>query len=160
MKIKKSRFSTMISDLYGRDDYEKALKVGREYWWDWPYDTPVGRKHGSGWHKIRITYIRSHCMFYIFPDYPDVPEQFCGFGSFLASSLVLADLNPIMDLPDIMEDGIDIAEQMYCFDDTRTVIHNWDNSREGEIDEKNLIDKKPEIVFTIMASNMQQKSEA
>ena len=65
-----------------------------------------------------------------------------------------------MDLPDIMKDGIDIAEQMYCFDDTRTVIHNWDNSREGEIDEKNLIDKKPEIVFTIMASNMQQKSEA
>ena len=59
-----------------------------------------------------------------------------------------------------MKDGIDIAEQMYCFDDTRTIIHNWDNSREGEIDEKTITETKPEIVFTIMANNIKQKSEA
>ena len=154
MRIKKTRFSTMISDLYGRDKYEKALKVGREYWWNWPADTPVGHKHGSGWHKIRITYTRSHCMFYIFPDYPDVPEQFCGFGSFLASSLVLADLNPIMDLPFIKEEGINKCQQIYCFDDTRTIIHNWDNSLEYDINEEEFIKEYPNDYMIIMAQKI------
>lgn len=140
MKIKKTRFSTMISDLYGRDNYEKALKVGKEYWWDFPYDTPVGRRHGSGWYKIRITYIRSHCMFYIFSDYPDVPEQFCGFGSFLASSLILADLNPIMDLPDVSK-NLEYSKTMWCFDDKFTKIHNWDNSREIEVNDEEVYNK-------------------
>jgi hypothetical protein len=158
MKIKKSRFSTMISDLYGRDSYEYHIKVGREYWWDWPYDTPIGRKHGSGWYKIKVTYVRSHCMFYIFPDYPDVPEQFCGLGSFLASSLVLADLNPKMDLPFIWKEGLDISEKMYCFDDTRTIIHNWDNSQECEVDEDAIIQKDPIVYLTMLTHK--QKSEA
>ena len=157
MKIKKTIFSTMISDLYGRNGgYEKALKVGREYWWNWSANTPIGQKHGAGWHKIRITYIRSHCMFYIFPDYPDVPEQFCGFGSFLASSLVLADLNPIIDLPDIMKYGIEYSQQMYCFDDTITIIHNWDNSTECDIDEEQFMKDYPNDYIMLMT----MKSEA
>ena len=100
-------------------------------------------------------------MFYIFPDYPDVPEQFCGLGSFLASSLVLADLNPKMDLPFICKDGLDISEKMYCFDDTRTIIHNWDNSQECDIDENAeniIIQKDPIVYFTMLAHK--QKSEA
>ena len=157
MKIKKTKFSTTISDLYGRNGgYENALKVGREYWWNWPGNTIIGQKHGAGWHKIRITYIRSHCMFYIFPDYPDVPEQFCGFGSFLAASLVLADLNPIMDLPNIMKYGIEYSQQMYCFDDTITTIHNWDNSPECEINEEQFMKEYPNDYILLMT----MKSEA
>lgn len=142
MKIKKNRFSTMISDLYGRDSYEKALKVGREYWWDWPANTPIGRKYGSGWHKIRITYIRSNCMFYIFPDYPNVPEQFCPVNCFLASSLILADLDPEKDLK--FDIDIELAKKLYYFNDDMTIIHNWDNSSESEIDEENVIQLYPE----------------
>jgi len=144
MKIKKTKFSTVISDLYGRDEYEKALKVGREYWWNWPGDSTIGKLYGNGWYKIRITYIRSHCMFYVFSDYPNVPEQFCGFNCFLASSLELADLNPIMDLPFISKKGIEISQKLYCFDDTRTIIHNWDNSKECEVDEDKILNEYPE----------------
>ena len=33
MKIKKNRFSTKISDLYGNDKYKNYIKVGNEYWY-------------------------------------------------------------------------------------------------------------------------------
>jgi len=154
MRIKKTRFSTMISDLYGRNDYQKAIKVGREYWWNWPANSTIGELYGSGWYKMKVTYIRSHCMFYIFSDYPDVPEQFCGFDCFLASSLVLADLNPRMDLPFISEEGVDLCQQMYCFDDTRTIIHNWDNSRECDIDEEKFMKEYPSYYITVMSQNL------
>ena len=140
MKIKKTRFSTMISDLYGRNNYYKGLKTGREYWWNWPYNSVIGEKYGAGWYKIKITFIRSRCMFYIFTDYPDIPEQFCGFDCFLASSLILADLNPIMDLPDVSK-NLEYSKTMYCFDDDHTVIHNWDNSREIEVNDEEIYNK-------------------
>ena len=41
MKIKKTCFSTMLSDLYGRDDYQSHIELGREYWWNWPEDSDV-----------------------------------------------------------------------------------------------------------------------
>ena len=154
MKIKKTKFSTIISDLYGRDNYQETIKVGKEYWWYWPADSAIGKIHGNNWYKIQITYVRSGCMFYIFPDYTDVPEQFCSINCFLASSLELADLNPIEDLPFIKEEGIDKCQQLYCFDDIRTIIHNWDNSVECDIDEEQFLNNYPIDYITMLSKRI------
>ena len=150
MKIKKTCFSTMLSDLYGRDNYQSHIELGREYWWNWPEDSDVYRKTNKSWHKLKITYIRSGCMFYILDDAPKLGEMFCPINCFLASSLILADLDPIKDLPFIKEEGIDKCQQIYCFDDTRTIIHNWDNSLESDINEEEFTKEYPNDYMIIM----------
>lgn len=142
MKIKKTRFSTMISDLYGRDGYQKYLVVGKEYWWDFPEDSDVYRATKRKWNKLRITYRRSGCIFYKVLDAPNLREQFCPVNCFLASSLILADLDPAKELK--FDIDIELAKKLYYFDDDMTIIHNWDNSSESEIDEENIIQLYPE----------------
>jgi len=156
MKIKKTRFSTMLSDLYGRDNYQAHLIVGREYWWNFPETSDVYRATGRSWNKLKITYRRSGCIFYQIIDAPNLGEQFCPVNCFLSSTLIFADLDPIEDLPFIKESGIEKCKQIYCFDDTRTIIHNWDNSQECNIDEEKFMKEYPNDYITIMT----MKSEA
>ena len=132
MKIKKTCFSTMLSDLYGRDGYQSHIELGREYWWSWPEDSDVFRKTNEKWHKIKVTYLRSGCMFYELTDAEGVGEMFCPLSCFLASSLILAEIDPEKDLN--FRD-IEKAKQIYCFDDERTVVKNWPNDKEVEIEE-------------------------
>ena len=140
MKIKKTRFSTMISDLYGRDSYQKYLVVGKEYWWDFPEDSDVYRKTNKHWHKIKITYLRSGCMFYILDDVPELGEMFCSINCFLASTLILAEIDPIKDLGETLGD-IEAAKFKYCFNDEHTIVKNWPNEREIEIDDEEIYQK-------------------
>ena len=154
MKIKKTRFSTMLSDLYGRDNYQEHLIVGREYWWNFPETSDVYRATGRFWNKLRITYRRSGCIFYKIIDAHNLDEQFCPVSCFLSSTLIFADLDPIEDLPFIKEEGIEKCQQIYCFDDTRTVIHNWDNSLESYINEEEFIKEYPNDYMLIMTQKI------
>ena len=45
-------------------------------------------------------------MFYILDDAPELGEMFCPINCFLASSLILADIDPIKDLGEQSFDGI------------------------------------------------------
>ena len=83
MKFKKIRLSTQLSDLYGRDGYQSHIEEGKEYWGFFSRDSEIS----EGWYKIKITYIRSGCMFYIFSDSPEVEERFCPLSCFFTSVL-------------------------------------------------------------------------
>ena len=154
MKIKKTRFSTMLSDLYGRDNYQEHLIIGREYWWNFPETSDVYRATGRFWNKLKITYRRSGCIFYKIIDAPNIDEQFCPVSCFLSSTLIFADLDPIKDLPFIKEEGIEKCQQIYCFDDTRTIIHNWDNSLESDINEEEFMKEYPNDYMIIMTQKI------
>lgn len=138
MKLKKTCFSTKLSDLYGIDNYQNHIEVNREYWYYFFGDCDICNTYGTGWYKIKVTYIRSKCMFYIFSDYPDMPEQFCPINCFLASCLVFAEIDPLKDLKNEMSKNIDYNKIKYCFDDKHTIVKNWDNERYIEIDENEL----------------------
>lgn len=156
MKIKKTRFSTMVSDLYGRDGYQKILTVGREFWWNFPETSDVYKATGRSWNKLKITYRRSGCIFYQIVDASNIGEQFCPVNCFMASSLILADLNPIEDLPFIKKEGIELSKQLYCFDDTRTIIHNWDNSKECEVNENYILKEYPEEYMYVKLNEIKE----
>lgn len=140
MKIKKTIFSTMLSDLYGRDNYQSHIELGREYWWNWPENSDVYRKTNKSWHKLKITYIRSGCMFYILTDAPELGEMFCPINCFLASSLILADIDPIKDLGNSLG-NIESAKTKYCFNTDHTIVNNWPNEREIEIEDEEIYKK-------------------
>ena len=137
MKLKKTCFSTMISDLWGRDGYQSHIELGREYWWNWPENSDVFEKTKEQWHKIKITYLRAGCMFYILCDRPDLGEFFCAINCFLASTLILADIDPIKDLGDTLGD-IEAAKTKYCFNTDHTIVKNWPNEREIEVDDEDI----------------------
>ena len=128
MKFKKICLSTQLSDLYGRDGYRSHIEEGREYWGFFSRDSEID----EGWYKIKITYIRSGCMFYTFSDYPEVKERFCPLGCFFTSVLVPTDIDPVKDLDNF---GNDIDKKVYCFDTEHTTVHNWPNEKEIEVDE-------------------------
>jgi hypothetical protein len=133
MKFKKKCFSTQLSELYGRDEYQSHIEVNREYWYYFSsYTSPDGIVLKEGWHKIKITYIRSGCVFYVLPDYPDVAENFCPLNSFMASALCFAEINPTKDLKNF---GSDEDKKLYCFDTEHTIVEDWPNEKEVEIDE-------------------------
>ena len=130
MKIKKVCFSTQLSELYGRDGYQSHIEVGKEYWYFFGEDSDIFRETQKHWNKIRITYIRSGCMFYVFPDSPNVKEEFCPVSCFMASQFIIAELDPINDLSDLIKDiDTDAAKVMYCFNDERTIVKNWPNEK-------------------------------
>lgn len=160
MKIKKTLFSTMLSDLYGRDKYQPYIVVGREYWWCYPSDHEVSQLTHKNWNKIKVTYIRSRCMFYVLSDLEDSPEFFCSVDSFFASSLTLAEIDPIEDLGDTLG-NIEAAKLKYCFDDEYTVVKNWPNEREIEIDEDEYYQKldPEEYLYIKMLENKYEKSK-
>ena len=138
MKVKRTVLSTRLSDLYGRDKYHSHIEVNREYWYYFAGESKISDKYGNGWYKLKVTYIRSGCMFYIFPDYADIEEDFCPIHCFMTSMFEFAEIDPNKDLQ-IQENILN----KYCFDDTRTIIKNYDNSEYIDIDEENLdlIDK-------------------
>ena len=122
-QLKKITLSTKLYDLYGKDEYHLHIEVDREYWYYFTTESNIAKKYGSGWYKIKVTYIRSGCLFYIFPDYKDIDEDFCPLKCFMTSQFEFAEINPKKDL-DIKDDSF----SLYRFDDTRTVVIDWDNS--------------------------------
>ena len=139
MRIKRITLSTKLSDLYGRNNYHLHIEEGREYWYYFSGGNKISEKYGNGWYKIKVTYIRSGCMFYIFPDYPDIEEDFCPIRCFMTSVFELAEIDPIKD---IIKDDKDNDYIKYRFDDTRTVVKNWDNSECLEINESQLCESE------------------
>ena len=142
MKMKKITFSTRLSDLYGKDKYKSYIGVGKEYWYFFPEDTDIFRETHRHWNKVRITYMRSGCLFYVFPDSPNIGEEFCPVDCIMTSMFVLAELDPVKDMTELIGNiGTDVAKIMYRFDDERTVVKNWPNEKEVEIDEDELFEK-------------------
>ena len=138
MRIKRKTFSTVLYDLY-REDYPSHIEVNREYWYYFAKGNEIADKYGSGYYKIKITYIRSGCLFYIFSDHKNVAEQFCPINCYMSSQFELAEINPIEDL----KDKINLIKDstLYRFDDTRTIVKNWDNTNEYvDIDERKLVE--------------------
>ena len=64
-------------------------------------------------------------------------EQFCPVNCFMTSRFEFAEINPIEDLKDII-DFKDNLSRLYRFDDTRTIVKNWDNTEYADVDESNL----------------------
>lgn len=131
MKIKRTTFSTILYDLY-KDDYQSHIEVDREYWYYFVKGNEIADKYGSGYYKIKITYIRSGCLFYIFSDHKDIAERFCPIDCFMTSRFEFAEINPIEDLKDIISFK---DNALYRFDDTRTIVKNWDNTKYADVDE-------------------------
>ena len=129
MKFKNVCFSTQLSDLYGEDNYQSHIEEGREYWYYFPRTDELR----EGWYKIKVTYIRSGCLFYIFSDYPEIKERFCPINCFMASAFVFAEIDPTKDLANF---GDDIDKKLYCFNDDHTIVKNWPNEKEIEIEEE------------------------
>ena len=140
MKIKKCRFSTVISDLYGKDNYQKHIKKGKEYWYFFEEGTDIYKATHKHWNKLRITYIRSGCLFYDFPEVPEVKEDFCPINCFMTSTFVLSEIDPIKDLKKVLG-NIEAAKIQYCFDDEHTIVKNWPNEKEIEVDEDEIFEK-------------------
>ena len=128
MKFKKICLSTQLSDLYGRDNYQSHIELNREYWYYFSRDSEIV----EGWYKIRITFIRSGCVFYVFSDLPNIPERYFPVSCFMASRLVFAEFDPIKDLPNLVTDE---DKMRCCFDTEHTIVHNWNNEKEIEINE-------------------------
>lgn len=123
----------MINDLYGKDKYPSHIELGREYWYYFNDDTEIYKTTHKHWNKLKISYIRSGCLFYVFPDAPDVSEEFCPIKCFMASRFILAEIDPIKDLGNELE-NIELAKNLYYFDDDLTVVKNWPNGKEIEVD--------------------------
>lgn len=134
MRIKRTTFSTILYDLY-KDNYQSHIEVNREYWYYFVTGNEIADKYGSGYYKIKITYIRSGCLFYVFSDHEDIAERFCPIDCFMTSRFEFAEINPIEDLKDIMNFK---DNTLYRFDDTRTIVKNWDNAEYVDVDERKL----------------------
>jgi hypothetical protein len=130
MKFKKICLSTQLDKLYGKDNYQSHIKVGKEYWWCFFDEKDVT----PGWHKIKITYLRSGIAFYVVTDVPEYAERSFALGSLMAATLVPAELDPIRDLTEEFKDS-SMARKLYYFDPTYTVVSNWSNEDEIEIEE-------------------------
>ena len=131
MKFKKICFSTKLIDLYANDNYQSHIEVGRDYWYYFSRDNDID----EGWHKIRITYIRRGCVFYFFPEFPDVNERFFPANCFMASTLVFAEIDPLKDMGNKLED-IESSKKLYRFDDEHTIVKNWPNEEIVEVDDE------------------------
>ena len=131
MKFKKICLSTKLSDLYSKNQYHSHIELNREYWYYFAGESKISDKYGPGWYKLKVTYIRSGCMFYIFPDYPDIEEDFCPIHCFMTSLFELAEFDPTTDLENF---GTDINKKIYCFDTERTIIKNWPLEKEIDIE--------------------------
>jgi len=67
-------FATTLFDMFDKRDEDviEYIKPGREFW---HFD-------GSNWRKLKVTYVRSGVMFFVFEDKPDVEEAWfiCSFN--------------------------------------------------------------------------------
>lgn len=134
MRIKRTTFSTILYELY-KDDYKSHIEIDREYWYYFVTGNEIADKYGSGYYKIKITYIRSGCLFYVFSDHEDIAERFCPIDCFMTSRFEFAEINPIEDLKDMITFK---DNTLYRFDDTRTIVKNWDNAEYADVDERKL----------------------
>ena len=80
-------FTSMLYEMFGKHNeaIEAYIKVGREFWY---YD---GDKRS--YRKLKVTYIRTGVMFFIFEDDPGV-EHAWFIGSFNCLSLHAAQIYP------------------------------------------------------------------
>lgn len=145
MRFKKICLSTQLDKLYGKDNYQSHIKVGKEYWWCFFDEKDVT----PGWHKIRITYLRSGIVFYVMTDMPEVPERNFAVGSLMAATLVPAELDPTRDLAEELKGFKD--QRLYYFDPTYTIVSNWSNEDEIEVDETD----ESYIYFQLMTEKIQ-----
>lgn len=142
MRIRKNCISTAIGDLWGKDDYKSRIKEGNEYWYFFADSSYVFGVTHRNWNRIRVTFIRSGCLFYVLPDTPEIKEDYCPVSCYMTSRFVLSELDPVKDLKDIMSDiDTDSARLRYCFDDEHTIVRNWPNEREVSIDEAELTER-------------------
>jgi len=148
----------MLSELYGRDKYQSHIKVGDEYWYFFTGNSEVYKTTGEHWHKIKITYIRSGCLFYILPEHPEVKEDYCPICCFMTSRFILAELSPTKDLKELFTDiDTESAKYRYCFDDEFTVVKDWPNEKEIEVDEKDLFEKFGETSEYLLIKMLEEK---
>lgn len=136
MKIK---FSTQLSELYGRDKYQSHIELNREYWYCFGSETKVYKHTKQSLNKIKISYIRSGIAFYVLSNFPDFPEGYFPLSCFMASALKYAEIDPMKDLPLSDEHNQctkEYLEKMFCFDDEVTTVINWNNSKETELELK------------------------
>jgi len=145
MEYKKTRLSTKLYDLYG-DKYASHIEVGKEYWEYFTADTEIYKKTGQNYNKIKVTYVRSGCMFYTFCDAPEIDEGYCSINSFKAMNLIVAEIDPIKDLESIKETDKDF----YYFDSTFTIVKNWPNEPVSEINEETFYKRYVAITISSM----------
>lgn len=131
MEYKKTRLSTKLYDLYG-DKYASHIEVGKEYWSYFTFDSEIYKKTRRNYNKIKVSYVRSGCMFYTFCDASEISEEYCSVNSFMAMNLIVAEIDPIKDLESIKETDKDF----YYFDSTYTIVKNWSNEPVIEINEE------------------------
>lgn len=148
MKIKKIKLSTALSDLYGPHGYQEKIVEGKRFWGYWADDSLIVREYGPDWYEIEVTYVRSGCMFYTFVKYPDMPEQYCPVNCFFTSLLVVSELDPAKDIPNLSNNSKFDRLTTY-FNDEHTIIRNWDNSPEAEITEKEFNELTPVERFNV-----------
>ena len=130
-EYKKIRLSTKLYDLYG-NEYASHIEVGKEYWEYFETGKEIYKKTGQNYNKIKVTYIRSGCMFYTFCEAPELAEEYCSINSYMAMNLIVAEIDPIKDLKGIKETDKDF----YYFDNTFTIVKNWPNEAVSKIDEE------------------------
>lgn len=158
MKIKKICFSTQLSELYGRDNYQSHIEVGKEYWYFFGEDSNIFRETKQHWNKLKVTYMRSGCLFYVFPDYPSIKEEFCPVSCFMASQFILAELDPLKDLSDLITDiDTEVAKIVYCFNDEHTVVKNWPNEKTLEADDNELFEKFGKTTDWLLIKTLEQE---
>lgn len=78
-------YTSQLYEMFSKDDkaIKAYIKEGREFW----------HFNGSKYRKLKVTYVRSGVMFFVFEDEPDV-EQAWFISSFNACSLYAAQIYP------------------------------------------------------------------
>ena len=124
-------FTSCLYDMFGKhsDAIDAYIKPGREFW---HYDGEK-RKH----RKLKITYVRSGVMFFVFEDDPDNVEHAWFIGSFNCDSLYAAQIYPY-EIGKLMSNYIPEAEvdipnmskscKWETFDGEITVDVIWDKN--------------------------------
>lgn len=147
----------MVSDLWGRDGYQSHFEVGREYWHYFAENTDTYNITNKHWNKIKITYIRSGCLFYIISEYPEIKEDFCPVSCFMAAQFILAEIDPIKDMGIDMLGDLEAAKIKYCFNDEHTIVKNWPNEKEIEIDDDELYNKFSDSAEYILIKALEKR---
>lgn len=142
MKVKKTVFGTRLIDLYGKDCEDRVI-AGKRYWYWFGEQEKIYELTNEHWHLVEITYVRSGVAFYVISGYEEqIPEAFMMFGSFMIRELEPEILDPCKDLSHFG----DILNSSCCFDDSRTKIVNFDNSKYEEMEETDLVSTYNELI--------------
>jgi len=130
-----SKIMPFMKNLYGENNYHNHFKYNSEYWYGFPDNDEIVLLTGKSLHKLKITNIRSGCIFYVLPEYPSIPEKFVSAKSLMCAFMVPCVLDPINDtnIPSLIEkskkDCPLLPIPRFIFDDKLTTIVNWDNEK-------------------------------